>query len=78
MSHIDEKLDRIESKVANIDVTLAKQQVSLDYHILRTDMLEEKIKPIETHMTELKGVVKLLKLVGVFVGILEALHFWRH
>jgi hypothetical protein len=70
----DKTTNEILQKLSSIDVILTKQQASLDYHIRRTDILEEKIKPIEVHMTELKGIVKLLKLIGIFATIVEVLH----
>jgi hypothetical protein len=76
-NRVDEKLDRILEKISSIDVTLIKQHASLAEHIRRTEILEEKIKPIEVHMTELKGIVKLLKLIGIFATIVEVLHLWK-
>jgi hypothetical protein len=77
MSNSDKKLDKISTDISDMKATMSKQQVSLDYHIRRTDLLEEKIKPIEIHMNELRGIVKLLKLIGIFATIVEVLHLWK-
>ena len=70
---IDAKLDKISDHIANIDVTLAKQEVSLSDHIRRTALLEEKLEPIEKHVTMVNGVLKFAGIVAAFVAIIEGL-----
>lgn len=80
----DKRLERIEAKIddladhlGSIDTTLLKQEVSLEHHIKRTDLLEEKMKPVETHMAELKGVINILKVLALLATIVEGLHYWN-
>ena len=77
MDRLLEKLDKIEEKIANIDVTLAKQHVSLDTHIKRTDLLEklvneirkEEIAPISKHVARVEGALKFVGFLSVLIGI---------
>lgn len=43
LGRIDSKLDRIDSRLDDQGKTLALQNASLDEHVRRTNMLEEKI-----------------------------------
>lgn len=68
-----DKLDIIDSRVDNIDITLAKQEVNLREHMRRTELLEkqhevfnENFKPINAHVNQIKGGMK-------FVGALSAI-----
>lgn len=76
----DEKLGRIEDKIdilgdrlASIDKTLAAQQVSIDYHIKRTDLLEDSIKPIEKHVMLVSAVMKIFGALAVLGATAEGL-----
>lgn len=70
-SRLEDKIDKMTDKIINIDVTLAKQSVILEEHVKRTNLLEEKMEPIEKHVHMVNGVSKFLVLVGVFVAIIE-------
>ena len=72
----DTKLDKIESHLSKIDITLAKQQVSLDEHIKRTNLLEDEVERNKAVINKAIGAVDFIKLVGVFAGIAEAIHFF--
>ena len=85
LDKIENKIDKITEHIANIDVTLAKQSVSLDVHIKRTNQLEDRqdqltqcLTMISSHLAEFKGVVKFIKILGVIAGIAEVVHiFWK-
>lgn len=73
----DEKLDRIELKIdkvsdhiAEINVTLAKQEEQLSYHIKRTNLLEEKLDPVENHVAMISGAFKLITLLAALISII--------
>lgn len=68
---MENKLDKIIEKIASIDVTLAKQSVILEEHVKRTNLLEEKIEPIEKHVAMVNGALKLLGLIAIIVAIIE-------
>jgi hypothetical protein len=63
LKRIEEKLDVISEKIGNIDITLVEVKKDLGYHIKRTDLLEEHVKPA----IELVEEVRLVKKIGKFL-----------
>lgn len=72
LTRIEDKIDHVVDKIGNIDVTLAKQHEQLEYHIKRTDLLEKSVKPIETHVTMIHGVLKAIGILAIGAGIAQA------
>jgi hypothetical protein len=70
---LEDKVDKIVDKICSIDVTLVKQSIILEEHIKRTNLLEDKIEPIEKHVIMVNGVLKFLGIVAIFIGIIEGL-----
>ncbi len=73
---IDAKLDTVIEATTEIKITLGKQQVILDEHIRRTELLEKEIKPLQKQHTILNFVAKVLSLIigsGIFIAIMEKL-----
>ena len=73
ITRLENKIDIIADKIASIDTTLAKQSIILDEHVRRTNLLEWKVDPIEKHVHMIQGALKLIGMVAIFIGILEAL-----
>lgn len=75
------KIDRIENSIKSIDLTLAKQQVLLDEHIKRSNMLQEMytdikekdIEPLKIDLGKIKGAYQLLIGLGVIATIVLTL-----
>lgn len=70
---IHKKLDKIDDRLGSIDVTLAKQAVSLDEHIKRTNLLEKKLEPVERHVMMVNGVLKFLGVLAIMATIIEVI-----
>lgn len=70
---IEDKIDKIIEKVNTIDVTLAKQQVTLDEHVRRTNLLEEKMEPVEKHVTIVNGCLKIIAALGTIIGLIHGI-----
>lgn len=70
---VEDKLDKVADDISHINVTLAKQEVSLSEHIKRTNILEAKIEPIEKHMLMINGALKFVGGIALFIGIIEGL-----
>ena len=75
MSNIDDKLEEIKTHLSNIDITLVRNTVSLETHVKRTEMAEDRItqvekdiKPLQKHMSEINGVLRFLGLIGIIIG----------
>ncbi len=75
LERIEAKLDDLSDHLSNIDVTLAGQHVSLIEHIKRSDLLEEKMIPVERHVAMVNGALKLLGVIALCLTIWQA---FRH
>jgi hypothetical protein len=62
-SRIEDKLDKVAESISEIKVTLGEQHVSLDYHIMRTTLLEEAVKPLQRQHTIINFCVKVITTV---------------
>lgn len=71
LDKLDIKIDKIQEKLSSIDVTLAAQHESLKIHIKRTDLLEKKLAPVETHVIAVHSLLKLVGFISIIVGIIE-------
>jgi len=60
MERLEEKLDKIVEQIAEINVTMARNTASLDEHIRRTNMLEEKLEPVEKHVLMVNSITKFV------------------
>lgn len=74
----DKRLERIESKVddlddhlASIDITLKAQHIILDEHVRRTEALEKMVAPMQKSMYMAKGAIALISLLALLAGIIE-------
>jgi hypothetical protein len=79
IQRIEEKLDKVGERVSNVDVTLARQAVSLEEHMRRTALLEQRteqltveLKPLTRAHNMWSGVGKALAIIGTLVTILCA------
>ena len=71
LERIENKLDRVVDQIGEINETTAKQQVSLEYHIKRTDLLEKKLEPVEEHVNLVSSLFKIIAGIAVLAGIVE-------
>lgn len=83
MDDIRKKLDEmakdiVEIKVstAEINTTLIGQRESLDYHIMRTDLLEDKVLLLKESVDKSKGmkdlIIFLVKVSSVLIAAVTA------
>ncbi len=66
-----EKLDQIAEAQSDIKVTLAQQQVILDEHIRRTELLEKELDPVTKHVSRVEGALKLLGVLSAVGGLMR-------
>lgn len=78
----DDKLGRIEDKIGKIENHLQKQEVSLarltvsvEHHVKRTDLLEDKyqadIKPLKEHDNLLSAAFKIVVFLSIVLTIAD-------
>lgn len=77
---IEGKLDENNSMTTDIRISVATQAETLKAqhdqlveHIRRTKNLEERMKPIELHVTRLDGAIKFVAFVGLLASMMAAL-----
>ena len=79
---IETKIDKIIDQIGEINSTLAAQHISLELHIKRTNILEDKIIPIETSRNEIRGIIKLggwiVGALTVAAMLAEILGYFKH
>lgn len=73
MKEITDVLSKIEDRLDSIDKTLVKQETNLEEHMRRTEIMEDKINPIEAHVHQMRGAGKLLGLLALVAGIIGTL-----
>ena len=73
---IEAKLDKIATDISEINQTLIRNTVSLEYHVKRTDLAEARmeaiasdLKPIQEHVSKVHGALKLLSILAVVLAI---------
>lgn len=65
-----DKIDYIVQEIGGINKTLDIQAKQLEVHIRRTELLENRLSPIEDHVKFTQGLVKLsvyLAAIGGFI-----------
>lgn len=73
IGRILDKQDEIAKDLAQINVTLAKQEVSLAEHIRRTELLELEVKPIKQHVQRVNNILAAMGLIVSGISILAGL-----
>jgi len=69
MDKIEEKLDKIDRRIDNIDKHLAVYNTQLKFHIKRTDMLEEEIKPLKAGVVKAQGAMMFVGVLATVISI---------
>jgi len=76
--YIADKLDKLDERLDSIDITLAKQNVSLEHHIKRTEINEKalvvlsdeanaRLSKLESSKDMILGGITLLSVIGAVV-----------
>ena len=73
MNKIEEKLDNIDRRIDYIDKHLAVYNTQLKFHIKRTDMLEEEIKPLKAGVIKAQGAMMFVGVLATVISIGVAL-----
>lgn len=71
-TRVFDKLEKIDDKLASIDTRLAKYNAELEFHIARTNQIEDSLVPIVEHVQQVQGAGKLLSWVAIISGIVGA------
>ena len=65
---IELKLDGISDDITEIKVIMARNTMSLEEHIKRTNILEEKLEPVEAHVLKVEGATQFVLILAKILG----------
>lgn len=72
---LQDLLVRINDRLNKINTTLTEVKSDLKYHIKRTDMLEDEMKPVKKHILIVNTLCKLsliiLGAIGTIAGVIR-------
>lgn len=74
LERVDSKLDKVSDRLDKVDVHLAKYNKELEFHIARTNQIEDTLVPIATHVEQVKGALKLAGVVGSILLIAATIY----
>lgn len=79
LGEIETKVDKLDERLDSIEKVLIKQELNLEIHIKRTNLLEESVgllrqdlRPVERHVDYVHGALKFIGIISVVVGIFAA------
>jgi hypothetical protein len=74
LERIETKADTLDQRLDKINVTLAEQAKDLEYHIYRTELLEEHVKKVEQESNKnTEHRIAVTKSATVIISLLTAL-----
>ena len=72
----NEWLQSIDSRLLEIEKTLVRNTTSLEEHMRRTQIVEEELKPIKTHVTVMNALAKIvIAIITLAVSIKKLFPF---
>lgn len=71
LQEMSKSLERLDTSVDSINVTLAVQSEQLKTHIKRSDMLEEALKPVQEHVHRVNALILLLGGILALLGAIK-------
>ena len=72
LEKVEHKLDKIDQRIDNIDKHLAVYNSELKFHIERTDMLEQELKPIKSSLVKAQGALCFIGILATVVSVTVA------
>lgn len=66
---IFKKLEDLDGRLDKIDITLAAQHVVLTEHVRRTEILENQMEPIKSHVATVGAIGKIIFGLGALVAL---------
>lgn len=74
LDRIEAKIDKLDSRLDVVDVRLSKYNAELEFHIARTNQIEDDLLPIVAHVEQLRGAGKLIAVIGALIGVAATLY----
>lgn len=75
LNRIEKKVDKLDERLDKVDVHMAKYNSELEFHIQRTNQVEDTLLPIAEHVKQMQGAIKFaLWAIGTVIAI-SAIYF---
>lgn len=74
LDRIEAKIDKLDSRLDGVDVRLQKYNSELEFHIARTNQIEDDLLPIVSHVEQIRGAIKLLSIIGSLLLLAATLY----
>jgi len=71
LKRIENKIEAVQANLTELNITVAKQEVTLTDHVRRTEILENEIKPLKKERYRTEGAVKLIGLCALLLGVVR-------
>ena len=69
---INQKLDKIDQRIDSIDKHLAVYNTELKFHVKRTNMLEEELKPVKSSLIKAQGALCFIGIIATIISVVVA------
>jgi hypothetical protein len=70
---IEDKIDKLHDSLTEVLIILERNTVSLQEHVKRTNLLQERVEHVDKHVTMVNGVLKFIGIMATVVSIYAAL-----
>lgn len=78
VAHASDKVENVSQSIGEINVTIARQEEQLAYHIKRTDLLEEDLRPVKNHVDlALKLGGAFMFIVSIIAGVAQIMQWYQ-
>lgn len=71
LHEMSKSLERLDTSVDTISITLAVQAEQLKTHIRRTELLEAALKPVQEHVNRVNALILLLGGLFAVLGAVK-------
>ncbi len=73
MKRLEDKIDKLDSRLDKMDIHFTKYNTELEFHVARTNQIEDALLPVVKHVEQVKGAGKLIMWVSTIAGIIGAM-----
>lgn len=75
-TRVEDKIDKVLEDISEVKITMARNTASLEVHIKRSDLLEEKLIPIEKHVNMVRGAMALVGFLATIAAMAQIFLKW--
>ena len=72
LAKLDDRLDDMDRKMADMSQTMVKHDVNLELHMKRSDQNERAIEMLKKHVNAVNGVAAFIGFLAVLASIYAA------